>query len=315
MGHPQHTVAIFAPVISLTVTVESPKDDGSDEIHFHPGGQGFWVARMLRHLGERPLICGPIGGESGKVIRGLLPQWGIDLSPIEIEGSSPATIQDRRSGEREGIADASPPPLDRHSADEFYGSFLDRAITAGIAVIAGQIGNVLQTETYRRLGHDLASTDVEVVGDLHGDELSAFLEGGPIDTLKVSDDDLRADGSLNDDTDAAGFAALRNLVEAGARNVVLSRGGNPVLAMMAGKFYEARPPELEAADFRGAGDSMTAGLAASLRTGLGPIEALKLACGAGAANVTRHGLGSASDTLFERLADQVEVRSVYPTPA
>lgn len=85
--------------------------------------------------------------------------------------------------------------------------------------------------------------------------------------------------------------------------------------MMAGKFYEARPPELEAADFRGAGDSMTAGLAASLRTGLGPIEALKLACGAGAANVTRHGLGSASDTLFERLADQVEVRSVYPTPA
>jgi fructose-1-phosphate kinase PfkB-like protein len=149
MGHPQHTVAIFAPVISLTVTVESPRENDSDEIHFHPGGQGFWVARMLRHLGERPLICGPIGGESGKVIRGLLPQWGIDLSPIEIDASSAVTIQDRRSGEREGIADASPPPLDRHSADEFYGAFLDRAISAGTAVIAGQVGGVLQLRAAR----------------------------------------------------------------------------------------------------------------------------------------------------------------------
>jgi 1-phosphofructokinase len=314
VGHPQYTVAIFAPIISLTVTVESPKENGSDEIHFHPGGQGFWVARMLRHLGERPLLCGPIGGESGKVIRGLLPQWGIDLSSIEIDVSSPATIQDRRSGERESIADAMPSPLDRHSADEFYGAFLERAISAGTAVVAGQFGGVLQVDTYRRLGHDLASTDVRVVGDFHGAELKAFLEGGPIDILKVSDDDLKADGWLTDDTDDAGLGALRNLSEAGARNVVLSRGGNPVLAAMDNRFYEARPPELEAADYRGAGDSMTAGLAASLRTGLSPIDTLKLACGAGAANVTRHGLGSASDTLFERLADQVEVRSVSPTP-
>jgi 1-phosphofructokinase len=314
MGHPQHTVAIFAPVISLTVTVESPKENGSDEIHFHPGGQGFWVARMLRHLGERPLICGPIGGESGKVIRGLLPQWGIDLSPIEIDASSAVTIQDRRSGEREGIADASPPPLDRHSADEFYGAFLDRAISAGTAVIAGQVGGVLQTASYRRLGHDLASTDVKVVGDLHGAELSALLEGGPIEILKVSDDDLKDDGWLKDDSDVARIAALRKLSQAGARNVVLSRGGGPVLAAMDERLFEAQPPQLEAADFRGAGDSMTAGLAASLRTGLGPIETLRLACGAGAANVTRHGLGSASDTLFERLAEQVQVRTISPTP-
>ena len=314
MGHPQHTVAIFAPVISLTVTVESPKENGSDEIHFHPGGQGFWVARMLRHLGERPLICGPIGGESGKVIRGLLPQWGIDLSPIEIEGSSPATIHDRRSGERESIADAMPSALDRHSADEFYGAFLDRAISAGTAVVAGQVGGILQVESYRRLAHDLASTDVKVVGDFHGDELKAFLEGGPIDILKVSDDDLQADGWLQDDSDDAGLGALRHLSEAGAKNVVLSRGGNPVLAAMDDRLYEARPPELEAADFRGTGDSMTAGLAASLRRSLGPIDTLKLACGAGATNVTRHGLGSASDTLFERLADQVEVSSISPTP-
>ena len=44
------TVCVFAPSLVLTVTIESPPDGRDDEIHFHPGGQGFWIARTLRHL-------------------------------------------------------------------------------------------------------------------------------------------------------------------------------------------------------------------------------------------------------------------------
>jgi 1-phosphofructokinase len=314
VGHDQHTVAIFAPVVSLTVTIESREENGSAEIHFHPGGQGFWIARMLRHLGQRPLLCGPIGGETGKVIRGLLPQWGIDLSPIETDLPSPTTIQDRRSGDRELVAEALPLSLDRHSADEFYGRFLEHAISAGLAIIAGQIGEILQLGYYRRIAHDLKSTDVKVVGDLHGAELMSFLDGGPLDILKVSEDDMKADGLLANDDDPSGLAVLQHLTDAGSTNVVLSRAERSVLATIDGETYEAVPPTLEAADFRGAGDSMTAGLATALKTGLGPEETLKLACGAGAANVTRHGLGSASQTLFQRLADHVVVTTIPTTP-
>jgi 1-phosphofructokinase len=132
--------------------------------------------------------------------------------------------------------------------------------------------------------------------------------------LKVSEEDLKADGLLANDEDRSGLEALQRLTEAGSTNVVLSRGERSVLATIDGKTYEAVPPTLEAADFRGAGDSMTAGLATSLKIGLGPEETLKLACGAGAANVTRHGLGSASRTLFQRLADQVEVTAIPSTP-
>jgi 1-phosphofructokinase len=313
VGHNQHTIAIFAPVVSLTVTVESRDENGSAEIHLHPGGQGFWIARMLRQLGQRPLLCGPIGGETGKVIRGLLPLWEIDLSPIETDLPSPTTIQDRRSGERELVAETPPLSLDRHSADEFYGTFLDHAIAAGLAVIAGQVGEILQLGVYRRLSHDLRSTAVKVVGDLHGPELMSFLEGGPLDILKVSEEDLKADGLLADEGDPSGLEAIHRLTEAGSTNVVLSRGERSVLASIDGKTYEAVPPTLQPADFRGAGDSMTAGLAASLQTGVGPEETLRLACGAGAANVTRQGLGSASRDLFQRLADQVVVTEIPST--
>jgi 1-phosphofructokinase len=314
MAHDRHTVSVFAPVLTLTVTIEAGREDGPDEIHIHPGGQGFWVARMLRHLGERPLLCGPIGGETGQVIRGLINQWGIDISPVEISVSSPATVQDRRSGERDLIAETPAPSLARHELDDTYGKFLDQSLSSGVCVITGQTGEIVPVESYRRLGHDLASTEVRVVGDLHGPELAAFLEGGPLDLLKVSDEDLTSDGVLLGDDEGQALSAIHALVESGAKNVVLSRADRPAIAHLAGTTYRARAPELEPADYRGAGDSMTAGLAAALSRGLGPEESLKLACGAGAANVTRHGLGSASGDLITKLAERVEVEILSATP-
>lgn len=311
MGHPQHTVAIFAPVLSLTVTVEAGREGDPDEVHFHPGGQGFWIARMLRLLDERPLLCSPIGGETGSVIRGLIRNWGIDMSPVETTVASPVTVQDRRSGERVPIAETPPPHLDRHTVDDAYGKFLDHAIAAGTAVIVGQIGEIVPDDFYSRLGHDLASSEVKVIGDLHGPELAALLDGGPIEMLKVSDEDLAKDGVLDIGAgrDAA-IASIARLKSDGARRVVVSMSDHTALADFDGTTYQAVPPEMVAADFRGAGDSMTAALASAARTGLDAEASLRLACGAGAANVTRHGLGSAEPDLIHALAEKVEIQNL-----
>jgi 1-phosphofructokinase len=307
MATPEHTIAVFAPHLTLTVTIERTTETAPDDIHIHPGGQGFWVARMLRHLKERPLLCGPLGGEPGGVLRSLIEQWGIDFSPVEVQESSPAIIQDRRSGDRSPIAEAVSPTLARHELDDAYGRILDHALSCQVVVITGQPGEIVPVDTYRRLGHDLASADVRVVGDLHGRELEAFLDGGGLDLLKVSDEDLMEDGSLGGEDEESALAELHRLNEAGARNVVISRGPRPALALIDGTTYRVTGPELEAVEHRGAGDSMTAALSAALRQGLGPQEALRLAAGAGAANVTRHGLGSASDDLIPRLAERVTV--------
>jgi 1-phosphofructokinase len=305
-----HTVPIFAPMLTLTVTVESGGSDEGDEMHIHAGGQGVWVARMLRELGERPIVCGPIGGEVGHVIHGLIKEWEIDLSTVETNGSSPATLQDRRSGKRELIAEGEPLTLERHELDDLYGKFLDLALGSKVVVITGQLGEVIPTDTYRRLGHDLAAVGVTVVADVHGPDLSSFLEGGPIRILKVSDENLVEDGLLQGDDEEAAASAMDRLIADGAEAVVLSRAENPTLARLDGAVYRAITPHLEPAETRGAGDSMTAGLAAGISRGLDPVEILKLACAAGTANVTRHGLGSASDDLIDTLAERVEIEPV-----
>lgn len=306
MADQQHTVAVLAPVLYLTVTVEL-SSSGADEVHIHPGGQGFWVARMLKHLGERPLLCGPVGGESGKVFIGLMGQFGMDVSPIEIAHPSPVVISDRRSGEREAIAESPGVALERHEIDDVYGRFLDRSINTGVCVVTGQSQEILPARFYRRLGHDLGVSDVAVVADFHGPELWDFLDGGPVDVLKVSDEDLQGDGLLDEPDHASMTDAIAELLEAGARSVVLSQQDRPTLASIDDRWYEARGPELDPADHRGAGDSMTAGLATAVLRGLGAEETLRLACAAGAANVTRHGLGSADDELIPGLVEKVEV--------
>lgn len=307
MNDGSHNVVVFAPIITLTVTVERGGEDEA-EVHFHPGGQGFWVARMLRHLGERPLLCGPVGGEPGGVIRGLLSQWGINLSPVKIAGNSSVIVQDRRGGDRSVIAETEMPHLSRHELDDLYGTFLDHALSISTCVISGQREEMLPAETYRRLGHDLDSAKVRVIGDFHGTELEAFLEGGGLDVLKVSHEDLHRDGLVGEEEDATDIlAVIDGLLEREAANVVVSLAAGGAVADFGGARYRVRAPEFEPADHHGAGDSMTAGLAAGSLRGLGAEQTLALACAAGAANVTRHGLGSASEKLIEELMDRVEV--------
>jgi 1-phosphofructokinase len=315
LGYEQHTVAVLAPTLHLTVTIEAAT--ATDDIHIHPGGQGFWIARMLTHLREQPLLCGPVGGEAGEVMRALMAHFEMSLSVVDVADNTSIAVHDRRSGERSRVATSPAVKLARHEVDDLYGSFLDKSMACSLCVVTGTDDDILEPTFYKRLGNDLAAGEVTVVADLHGAELHAFLEGGAIDILKVSDEDLVGDGLLegHDDSDGRATGAMARLIDAGAKAVVLSRQHKPALARFGDTTYVASTPKLEPADHRGAGDSMTAGLAASVSQGLDHAETLALASAAGAANVTRHGLGSADNGLIEELMTRVEVSRVEPMPA
>lgn len=66
------------------------------------------------------MLCGPLGGEAGKVFLGLLGQFGMDGSSVEVAHRSPVVINDRRSGERVTIADSPVISLERHEIDDVY---------------------------------------------------------------------------------------------------------------------------------------------------------------------------------------------------
>jgi len=313
MPRDQADVCVFSPALILTVTVEgSTSGEERDELHFHPGGQGFWIARMLRHLGGRPVVVTSLGGEAGRVLCALAPVWHVRLEPVLVAEESPVYLHDRRSGERREIAQTPAPSRDRHEADDLYGRVLRCATEAGTCVVTGRsAGDALPLDFYRRLGADLASVGTKVLADLHGAELEAFLDGGPLHTLKVSDGDLEEDGTLRCGASVEErVEELARLARLGAERVVLSSAAGRTVARFGERTLVATPPPLEPADHRGSGDAMTAALVAAALRGLDPEHALRLACAAGAANVTRRGLGTADSELVETLAGRTEVKEL-----
>ncbi len=306
-------VLIFAPSPLLTMTLED--EAGTADLHVHTGGQGVWQARMLRTLGRTVGVCGALTGETGRVVRHLLDDEGIEVQAVEREGRGAAYIHDRRSGERQTIVELPGDPLSRHDLDELYAVMLREAMNAELVLLSGPAADgILPDDVYRRLAADLAAAGRRVVVDLSGSRLSAAIEGGVL-VAKVSDTELRDAGELRDDSVAELVAAARRLRDAGAQNVILTRAHHPTLLVDRERAYAIHVPAMEEVDSRGAGDSFTAALVAALVDDEPLREAARLGAAAGALNVTRHGLGTGDADAIRRLSERVDVREIVAEEA
>jgi 1-phosphofructokinase len=302
--------AVFSPSPMITVTVEAV-GEGVPEVHFHAGGQGLWVARMMHQLGVTVTLCAALGGESGVVLHSLIEREGLELRAVPSESWNGAYVHDRREGEREVIVETSAASLSRHELDALYSATLTAGIDAGICVLTGtKHEEVVPVDTFRRLAADLGRNGVEVVVDLSGAPLAAALEGG-VGLLKLSHEEVVRDTYAKSDAIDDLVDAIGKLRAAGARDVVISRSGEPVLACLDERLLEAETPKLEVVDHRGAGDAMTATLAVARARRSSAEDTLRLAVAAGSLNATRHGLATGEREDVERLAKDVPVHVLH----
>ncbi|MDQ0365118.1 PfkB family carbohydrate kinase [Catenuloplanes indicus] len=137
----------------------------------------------------------------------------------------------------------------RHDIDELYSMALTEGLRAPVAVFSGTA--------------DLTGNGVKVVDDLAGDQLSAVLAGG-VAVLKVSHEELIDAGRAEDDSVDALTAAAYRLREEGAAAVMIGHADQPGPALLDDEVLKVRVPQLQVVDHHGAGDSMTAGIAAVL---------------------------------------------------
>lgn len=299
-------VLIFAPAPMLTVTIEEHR--GEPDVHFHVGGQGVWQARMLVALGIEVVLVCTLAGEAGGIARHLLDDEGFRIVAIERDGLSPAYIHDRRGGKREAIVEAQGEPLSRHALDSLYSATLREAAGADLVILSGPDGEeMLEADVYRRLASDMRQLERPVLVDLAGERLEAALQGG-VDVLKVSHEELLADGRVDDgDDEQQLLAAARTLAQGGVGLVAITRAAAGSIVVSEEGCWRVIAPQLEPVDTRGAGDSYTAGIASVLAAGGTPAEAVRTAAAAGAINATRRGLGTGDKEAIHAIAERVEL--------
>jgi 1-phosphofructokinase len=299
-------VAIFGPSPTLTVTIER-RPSSEDELHFHPGGQGVWVARMVATLGAEPILCGLVGGEAGPLLRALLEPLPGRLRLVETVGGTTSYVTDRRSGERQLVASALTEPPSRHEIDELFSSACATALESDVLVVCNPFpGGILPLSLYRDLVSDVRQNGTPVLADLSSPRLDSALTGQP-DLVKLNDWELAEFVQGPVDTPERLRAAAERLVEGGAGAALVTRADQPALALRDGEAVMVRPPSFERGSREGCGDTMMGAIAAAWARGLDWHQTLTLGAAAGAANFLRHGLGTGSTSVVEGLAQRVQL--------
>jgi 1-phosphofructokinase len=302
-------VAIFSPNPMVSIGIESFSADGGDDIHIHPAGQGVWVARMAAELGAEPVLCGFIGGEVGIVLRPLLEEMPIERL-VETAEASGAYIHDRRSGERQPLSQSAALPASRHEVDELFSVSVAAALDCDVLAICGPYPeNTVPLEVFGGLVADVKANGVPVIVDLSSPRLDSALEGKP-DLVKINDWQIAGFVSDAVDTEGRMQAAMERVREAGAESVIVTRAGEPALALRNGQFTELKPPKFERGAREGCGDSMMGALAATTAADRDWEDVLRLSAAAGATNFLRHGLGTGSRAVVEELASRVQLRAL-----
>ncbi|HSL08543.1 MAG TPA: PfkB family carbohydrate kinase [Pseudonocardiaceae bacterium] len=197
-----------------------------------------------------------------------------------------------RTRKRQSRRVSAPPNHDHETLTQPWGPHDDRIIPASM---------------YRRLTTDLSANGCQVIGDLSGQQLEAMLAGGPF-LIKVSHHELLRDGWAGSEQPAELVGAMHRLRKNGANSVIVSRADEPALALVDDEVLEVRVPPLEPADSRGAGDSMTAGIAASLTRGESLLTALRVGAACGALNVVHRGLGTGGIAAVATVMQRTEIR-------
>jgi 1-phosphofructokinase len=176
---------------------------------------------MTVALVARTILCAPLGGESGSVLLPRIEDEGVEVRSVRCRGANAAYVHDRRGRDRVEIAETRSPTLSRHELDELYGVAVTTGLDADIMLLTGpHHEGVLPGDFYRRMAADLRANGRPVIADLTGAPLVSALQG-TVDLLKLSDEEVIAEGYAASREADDVLAAVESLRSSGADNVLI----------------------------------------------------------------------------------------------
>jgi 1-phosphofructokinase family hexose kinase len=263
------------------------------DVRVTPGGKGLNVARAARALGTRALLVGFLPGRTGRAAGELIADEGVTLAGVTVGGEIRSTAIILEPGGRATVLNEPGPALEE---DDWIA--LEAAIGAelqehGVLVCSGSLPPGSPDDGYARLVRYAHAAGCSSVVDANGGALRGALAAGP-DTVTPNLAEAegllhgRADESVEASPDARprAEAAALELVGAGARSaIVTAAAAGAAVATGDEATWIAAPRIEEVRNPIGAGDVLTAAVAAALEEGVEILEAARRGVAAAAASV------------------------------
>jgi len=272
-----------------------------------PAGKGINVARGIRSLGGEALALGFAGGHLGRLLRDLLRREGIPESFTETEAEvrlNP-TVRDPELENDLHVVEPDQPVTEQEQ-DAFFETFR-RCLTGATAVVfAGSCRPSISSAVVQQVVRETNEAGIPSFVDSRGAPLRAAVAAGPF-LMKPNAQEL---ADILEREALAGeelVAGASEVVKQGARNVVLSLGGEGAVLACPDGIWRARPPDVKAANTVGCGDAMVAGLVTAHLGGASPPDMLRRGVAAGTVNVSLDSPGLVPRAELDEMLPRVGV--------
>lgn len=308
-------ILTVTPNLALDVTYEVsaliPRAEHRvQRVHSRAGGKGVNVARVLSESGYKVTVAGFAGGQVGEWVRAELTASGIreGLTGIEQETRRTLAVVSQTVGEATLFNEPGPDVI-RAEWDELQRHFIELLAHARVVVLSGSLPPGIPPDAYATLCRRAATGNVPVVVDAGGDVLRRAAAAAP--TVVAPNASELVDATGADDPENGCVDLLR----AGARSVVASLGSDGLLVTTPAGTWRASLAEQVHGNPTGAGDAVTAALAAGCVEGHDWPQTLREAVALSAAAVHAPMAGSFDDAARCRYLPAVHVEEIHGSHA
>ncbi len=247
------------------------------------GGKGTHVSINLSLLGIRNTATGVVMGTTGEEILERLSEHDIDVKFIKLDkGDSRTNYVLADSNGNWTLVSEKGQLLEKEVVDRFIAYYSDLVGTGDMVVISGDASNQKGTGLQEKLIDIANARGARFCFDASGVYLEEGIRKKPF-LVKPNLDELGAlcGRELTAETDI--IEAMKLVQEKGAQNIVASCGGDGSYALIGGRLYRVRSPEVEVKNSVGCGDALLSGIIAGFEMKLPAPEILRKATAVAAA--------------------------------
>jgi 1-phosphofructokinase len=267
-----------------------------------PGGKGINVSRVLRSMGIVSKAIGFIGGFTGRYVEEFLNREGVFTGFVKVDGDTRINIKLKADTETE--INARGPEVSPLA----FGLLKEQIKQLGngdFLVLAGSIPSSMPGTTYEEIVRICKETGAEVIVDAEGELLKTVLEYRPF-LIKPNHHELGQffNKEISSTDDAIFYG--KKLVEAGAKNVIVSLAEKGAVYINETSAYSATVPNGEVKSSVGAGDSMVAGFLAQYLKTNNLQAAFQYSVASGSA--TAFSIGLCEPEKVEQLLTEVKIQ-------
>lgn len=280
-----------------------------DECRNTAGGKGLNVARIADLCGEDVLAAGFAGGFNGDYVKAMLCEDGIQSRFTKVKGESRSCIN-ILAGDGTSTEFLEPgAPVEEEEWHRFLKDFEELVRESHVVTISGSAPRGLGADCYQELIEIVKRQGKQVILDTSGEYLREGLKAKPT-MIKPNQEELEDLLGVEIKNREDLILAGKKLVSQGIPYVVISLGAKGALMICEDRIYHGKPPELDAVNPVGCGDSMLGAFAAAFCQGKSDKEALAYAVAVSAANAMNPGTGRFRVKDMEEIHSKAEVEEI-----